>query len=219
MFNNISSINFVGFQKPLYKQLQSIVIENYRKIYSADIKPEPHLFVFLNKDNKKCNDIKGACFGITYASRKRLFSEKYLNFPVEDIFSEKLGKKITRNEIVELGSFVSFNHKGAGRDLISNFSYIMLLLQVKYVLITATQKLVSIFEQSGITFIPLVKTKKNKLSEMEQKNWGSYYETNPVTGLISVQENQSNMLNDILTKGNYFNDHVYYNTVNKIIYE
>jgi hypothetical protein len=182
-----STISIVYPNMNLYNELQAIISIKYYEIYGARINPTPDLFIFLDKSLS--NDTKaGSCFGVTMAKNKKLFSEIYIDNPIDKTISHKLQRNVIKDCIAEIGSFISFKHQGAGRELASIMNEILFLYGIDYILITVTQKLLSIFFDLNLNFIKLKKAFKSRLSIQEQNKWGTYYNTNPITGFIPIRD-------------------------------
>jgi len=182
-----NSIKLVYPNMNLYNELQNIIAKKYYEIYGARINPTPDLLVFLDKSLS--DDTKaGSCFGVTMAENKKLFSEIYIDSAIDKIISHKTQRNVIKTYIAEVGSFISFNHPGAGRELASIMCEILFLCGIDYVLITVTQKLRSIFLDLNLNLIELKKAFKSCLPIEEQNKWGTYYDTNPVTGFVSIRD-------------------------------
>lgn len=170
-----------------YQLLQEMVSEKYYESYCAEIAPEPDVFAFLHEQCKMF-DLCGACYGITSAQHKRLFSEIYFDDAVENVIHDKFGVKVCRKQVAEVGSLVSCQAPGAGSMLVEMIPWLLWAMGFEYVLITATSQLQTIMRKAKLSFHPICKANKFKLAdEYGDVNWGGYYETNPLVGIVDVK--------------------------------
>lgn len=183
--NKNFAFDIISRDKAEYLSLQKVVSAKYKNIYSANIIPTPDMFALLRED-RACH-INGACFGITIASKRKLFSEQYLQMPIEDTLKRMTGVGLSRDSIAEVGSLVSYQSPGAGTKLVEMIPWIIWTLGYKYVLITATEKLQEIFKITQVPFQAITPATIHQVTEDSKSNWGSYYETQPITGIINIE--------------------------------
>lgn len=79
------------------------VQKKYRSAYEAQIEPNPENFVVAVEGDQNIL----ACAGITFAENGKLFSEQYLDRPIESAIQEIWRCKYGRNEIAEVGNLIS----------------------------------------------------------------------------------------------------------------
>lgn len=119
-----------------------------------------------------------AACGIRNAGTERLFLENYMDKPVEELLSERVGSRIQRSDIVEIGNY-SVAEMGMSRLLISAIFDQLHATSKQWAVFTAVQIVRNALIKSDIIPIPLCDADINKLPPAEQSEWGSYYEQNP----------------------------------------
>lgn len=186
-----------------YASLQGMVANRYREAYQANVRPEPDMFALL-RDEYRALAICGACYGVTSAYHKPLFSEYYLDDPVEALIQERFGVLVERKNIAEIGSLVSCDAPGAGKKIIKMIPWFISSLSFDYVLMTATTQLQKLLHSAGIVFHPVSRADISRLpSEINADQWGSYYDTKPLVGIIDVKATlYKSMLNEMKLKFN-----------------
>ncbi len=166
---------------PEWGTAKSLVQSVYRSYYGASIEPGPEKFAAYYNEL----DQMVACGGITSATHKNLFSEIYLERPVQTEIAESLRGPVERGEIVEVGSLASASRK-IGSELMVLIPFLVWCQGKKYILCTATAPLIKMFESLHINFSPLADASIERISEADRENWGTYYESKPVVGYINI---------------------------------
>jgi len=141
----------------------------------------PRLFSMRNRDG----DICGA-FGLRSASRK-LFLEQYVDTPIDKIITERLGKRVERRSIVEVGHF-SGVFPGAVRAMIGLLTEHLHREGFEWVVFTGTSSLRNAFTRLGLSPIDIQAASIDRLPEDERAAWGEYYEHAPHVLVGSVEE-------------------------------
>jgi hypothetical protein len=119
-----------------------------------------------------------AACGIRNAGTERLFLENYMDKPVEELLSERVGSRIQRSDIVEIGNY-SVAEMGMSRLLIGAIFDQLHATSKQWAVFTAVQIVRNALIKSDIIPISLCDADINKLPPAEQSEWGSYYEQNP----------------------------------------
>lgn len=156
------------------KEIKEIVKRIYKNVYNANINPNPDEYVYLEQDGKIL-----ASFSLTYRDQKKLFSECYLDFPIENYLTVK-GASIS----VEVGSCISVK-AGFGVQLYKLLPYILNEKNCLFALVTLTQKVQMIF--SKLKFITYFLTEAHENKVPEKNIWGSFYETQPRTYVFDIR--------------------------------
>jgi hypothetical protein len=159
-----------------------LVRARYASSFDADVEPNPDAFVVSHED--ATSEIT-ACTGLTFASEAPLFSERYLDDPIESYIGRLFGATPDRQRVVEVGALASRRH-GSGKELIRLASVITWCLGMQYVLCTATDQLISLFRYLKIPFAPLRAASRDRLAATQRERWGRYYDTKPVVGVIPL---------------------------------
>ncbi|MBM7169475.1 thermostable hemolysin [Streptomyces sp. G44] len=162
----------------------------YREKFGADIDPSPDLFAALQHsapDQGPADDAPlGAVAGMTFAGNAHLLSEYYLAGSVEAVLAPRIGQRLQRSEIVEVGPLAATTN-GDGAQLCSLLPLLTWCNGAKAVVCTVTPRLSGLLNRMGIDFVPLVPARENALPRRLQGDWGSYYESSPVTGYIDLR--------------------------------
>jgi hypothetical protein len=190
MKNTGYEIQVVSEGAPSYSLLQLMVSQTYRDNYQADILPAPDCFIAL----KTWDNRWASCFGVTFAQGGTLFSERYLNAPIETFIEEKFQKEAQRHQLAECGSFASSLIPGGGKTLLASLPWILWTSGIHYALVTVIPQVQKLFQLLSIPFLPLCSADSNLLSRTELEAWGSYYNSNPITGIIDTRQGVINTL-------------------------
>lgn len=173
-------------QTPLWVQATETVKKKFHSSYNATIEPNPQYFaVTLDHEERILS-----CAGITFADNGTLFSEQYLDQPIEKILSARLEKMIERSTIVEIGSLIS-HHVTAGTIMVNMIPLLAWCMGAHYLLCTVTPRVRKVMESCQIVFEPLLTADPDRLTNKNGADWGSYYSKLPVTGFIRVDPKRS----------------------------
>lgn len=107
-----------------------------------------------------------------------LYLERYLRQPIQRAIAQVAGTPVARGEIVEVGHFASAR-AGEGRRLMLALGRHLSACGYRWVVITATRELRSLFARLGIASIALGAADPRALGA-GAASWGSYYEHAPV---------------------------------------
>jgi hypothetical protein len=121
---------------------------------------------------------------MTFDSPRGFFSERYLDNPLEQSLREIGGTAVTRDDVVEVGSFVATG--GSGAELIRLLPLLAWCQGMRYALCTATGPLAEVLPQFGVPFVPLGQARPTWMSDGERSRWGTYYDHAPTTGLVPL---------------------------------
>ena len=129
-----------------------------------------------------------ACSSIAFAQEQKLFSEYYLDLPVEEALERHLQIKCDRSDICEIGG-LSTNGKviSAVKLIVAYFPWYASHLGFKYSLVTVTSYMRKALADAGVAFYPLAKAELNRLPQSEQALWGRYYDFDPETGILDLR--------------------------------
>jgi len=153
--------------RPGYRCLQEAVRANYLKHYDATPEPRPDVFVCLTKGDGAAPGF--ACVGITYGDSGKLFSEYYLEEPLDRTYA------IDRARIVEVGAFASFHSgSGAGRYLLKTVVKTLALHNYGLMVLTATEQVRQILGHIVTNLDDLGDAQVSRVKD-PHVNWGSYY--------------------------------------------
>ena len=157
--------------RPGYRCVQEAVRDNYLKHYGATPEPQPDLFVCLTKADGTAPGF--ACLGITYGDSGKLFSEQYLDEPLDTSYA------IGRAHIAEIGAFASFQSgSGAGKYLLNTVLKTLALHNYGLVVLTATEQVRQILGQIDVSLDDLGHADHSRVKD-QRVNWGTYYSQAP----------------------------------------
>jgi hypothetical protein len=132
----------------------------------------PHLML-LEQDARPV-----AAAGWRGAAGSSLYLERYLDEPVEAHIARLAGHPVSRNEVVEVGHLAALK-SGAGARMILTLAAHLDRLGFRWVVFTATQELIGIFNKLALPPLALAVADPARLGG-EALNWGHYYDTHPV---------------------------------------
>ena len=145
-----------------WEQAEYLVQQTYRRRFDAVIQPNPDRFAVVFRDQDGCGSEMLACAGIKFGEKGKLFSEQYLDEPIEVIMQRQLCEPVPRNSIVEIGALASTGRK-AGSELVRLLPMIVWCLGHRFALCTATGELQLLFRRFDINFTPLRDASVNRL--------------------------------------------------------
>ncbi|MEO9382931.1 thermostable hemolysin [Chromobacterium phragmitis] len=169
----------------LWNLAATAVQEKYQNAYEAQVEPNPENFVVAMDDNQ--NTL--ACASITFAEHISLFSEQYLEKPIELLVREMWQREYYRSDIAEIGNLIS-NDKNASLSIIKLVPLLAWCMGAKALLCTVTPKVASLLKACDIEFEPICAADPAKVAG-GARAWGSYYDSHPVTGLIHVANHRA----------------------------
>ena len=125
----------------------------------------------------RCGGEYSAAVGLAPAGTSNVFAEQYLDAPVEQVISEKLGLQVARNQIIEIGNLVS-TWKGSSLLLFIVIGEVMERLGYHYVMFTGTREVKALLARLRYSPIVLADADPARLPD-GGASWGSYYTNNP----------------------------------------
>jgi hypothetical protein len=170
----IERIEQVARSHPRRACLERFIAEVYLRRYGARIN---HFAEQLIASQDEAGDWLAAA-GYTPATDAPLFVEQYLNVPVEDALTARIGAPVARHQVVEAGNLAAIGH-GAARNMIVSLSVLLHRLQLGWVVLTGTRTLRNAFFRLGLAPLALVHASPQRLPDCGS-SWGSYYQTDPI---------------------------------------
>lgn len=178
--NKIASVSFYDGENNDAYEIKAFISDIFYRFYKAKIKVGfPHLLSVMGVDKTIL-----AAVGFRSAGESELFLEQYLDDRVENIIFKITGEKISRSQIVEIGSLAS-DKKGMARFLYIAIATYVYSKNYRYVVATGTEFLQKYFKKAGLKPIILCAAKQEKLRNKDV-DWGSYYNSNPKVMLLNV---------------------------------
>jgi hypothetical protein len=171
--------------------LEHFIAEVYRQRYKAHIVHFAQQLIGLQGEDGKWL----AAAGYTLATVAPLFVEQYLDVPVEEAITARIGAPVTRSQVVEAGNLAAVD-PGAAREMIVHLAAVLHRVQLGWVVLTCTRTLLNSFFRLGLAPIALAHADPRRLPDCG-KSWGSYYQTDPIVvgaditaGFVALQTRQ-----------------------------
>lgn len=159
-----------------------LICRKYREVFGASVQP-----AFTNWQQKGSADKASAALGYRRAGPDPLFLEAYLDDTIEDLVSARLGRRVERGAIVEIGNFASDNALamielwGAAANDLGG--------QSEVAVATLTAPLRRMFAKIGLPFTVIATARPDRL-DAGSTDWGSYYELDPKVCMGLIAEGQ-----------------------------
>ena len=131
-------------------------------------------------------ELYAAC-GLRAARDQQLFLETYLDHPIEHVLAPIAGRRIERDELVEVGN-LAVARAGAARALIAHLTEYLLERRASYVVCTMVPTLGNNFARLGIPLHRLGEACIDRLPPPSRAMWGTYYEQRPAVNAVSVAD-------------------------------
>ena len=179
-FSHSVGLTLVAPWHPARAGLEAFIAEVFARRYGARVSYFAQQLVAMQ-------DRAGqwlAAAGYTPAQNAPLFLEHYLDAPVHEALSERLGAPVARDQVVETGNLASVG-AGAGRSFIFAMAALLYRLERTWVVLTATRQLLNAFHRLEIAPIVLGHADPGRLPD-GGASWGSYYETHPLVVAANV---------------------------------
>ncbi|WBS00675.1 thermostable hemolysin [Pseudoduganella sp. SL102] len=172
----------VGPEDRYYGAAVELARTVYQRAYGATIAPRPHRFI-VGIDLASGAAI--ACAGLSFAGRAPLFSEHYLDAPLEQMLADVFQRDVARRDIAEVTTLATLEPT-IGTELMRALPLVCWYLGLGGVICTVTAKLRRCFEAMKLRFHPIAAADPARLPAVVGVTWGTYYDTRPITGLIRV---------------------------------
>lgn len=172
-----SSMVIAKRDHPVRIELESQIQTGFAQAFDASI----HEFYPLLS---RLNTAKGVCLlGLRLANAEPLFSESYLDQPIEHFLPNGCG----RNEVAELGNLYSTHRSATIAQFIVTASA-LIKVGVHYLAFTGTQQVRNLMQ---LLQVPLVELgDADPLKVATAKDYGRYYEASPKMCVVDLREAQ-----------------------------
>jgi len=158
-----------------------------REVYGAAFDAQPGS---LHDRLLSLRDDSGGTLGLIGAScaadHEKLFVEQYLDEPVERIWSRRLGRRVARAEIVEVGNLAA-RRTGFGPWLVTALAQHLCSQRRPFTVFAATASLRAFFEHLGVTLHDHGAADPARLDH-DAACWGRYYESDPRVCSLDARE-------------------------------
>ncbi len=185
-------IQFSGPDAEDRMELEQFVQTSFRLAYGAEVH---HFMPQLMSLRDAKGELLAVC-GLRSAGAGKLFLEAYLDQPVDQFLTAKTGRKVGREDIVEVGNLAAFR-PGMGRHLIAVLTAHLNEIGVGWVVFTAIPGLRNAFSKLGIELAEICPADQGRLPQECQSGWGSYYGKNPMVMAGNVPNNYPLLLDNL----------------------
>ncbi len=180
-----TQIEIIGRHDEQAEKSREYISRVYHDNYKATANPDPDIIITCK--DKDSGELL-ACTGISFSALGQcLFSERYLDAPLDVLISQQTDHVLSRHQVVEIGSLASDNPNAAA-DFIRIVPIIAWLMGSKAILCTSTRRLRKLLAFHQIPFTMLAEASSARLSPEEKVAWGSYYDQAPQTGVILLEQ-------------------------------
>ena len=125
--------------------LEDFIRQRFAEHYQARVRHFMPCLLGLHGDN---GEVQGAV-GLRSARRRPLFLERYLDEPIEQAVSQRHGRTVPREEIVEVGNLAAFGNASA-RLLIVALTDLLVAQGFRWVVFTGTPALLNSFQRLAL---------------------------------------------------------------------
>lgn len=167
-------IQAVTHGHPLRAEMERFIKRRFRQVYGAEIREFYPVLLALRGEAERLLAVAGIRSGDLGA----LYSEHYLDQPVNVTLSRHYAEPVERESIVEIGN-LSPAHLGQSRWLILTLCRCLHQQGFRKVVFTAVPVLANALRRMGLSPILLGDANPSRLPETDKNDWGSYYEKGP----------------------------------------
>jgi hypothetical protein len=161
-------LSLMDLSHPRRRDAEGFVRDVFYKAYQARLDSFYPLLVGIEYPDGEY----AAVAGVRPAGGERLFSEHYLDKPVDSLLN------VERRKIVEIGNLAPAS-AGQARWLICTLTEFMTGAGFTHVVFTAVPRLQNAFRRMGLPLTRLADVRQEQLPGELKAEWGSYYESNP----------------------------------------
>jgi Thermostable hemolysin len=152
--------------------LEDFIHRVFQKTFGADLRAfYPNLAAFTSGSR-----IRGVV-GYRHGMASPLFSEQYLDVPVERVMATHLNQNVERRHVVEVGN-MALAGPGEARWAIAAMTVFLHAAGYRWVLFTAIRPLFNAFQRLGLNPVQIAIPDPARLPDSGSL-WGSYYHAGP----------------------------------------
>lgn len=164
-------------------EVEAFIRETFALAYGASVHSfMPRLLAVCRKDGDLL-----AAFGVRSAKDEELFLENYLDQPIEQEIEKKVGMKLDRSKIVEIGNLAAI-YPGGVRWMIVALTVMLYEEGYEWVVFTGTSALRNGFNKLGLHPTEICAARVERLDAAEQARWGTYYDNNPTVMFGNIRQ-------------------------------
>lgn len=176
-------IDILEANHPERLQVEEFIHERFGLEYNANLRHYmPHLV--------RLETVAGAivaAVGYRDAANNPLFVEHYFDEPIETVLGRKMGKEISRSDIVEVGNLADA-HPGGARAAATALTAYLFGVGFRWVVFTGVVMLRNALLRLGLEPFQIGRANPDMLSEQEQQEWGRYYMAGPLVMAGSIHD-------------------------------
>lgn len=162
----------------LRASVEAVISKLYAERYDAQLSSFARTIVVeLDHPSGGFECAAGIRFG-----HETLFSECYLDRPIERVLQERLGKDIRRDRIVEVSHLAGVN-PGRSIAFVRTLIDILRSVEIEWAIFTATRPLRALLRRNGLPMIELCRAERNRVGNPD--SWGSYFAHEPRVMAVS----------------------------------
>ena len=188
-------LDLVPRETPLWHGAADLVHQTFSERFDAAVSADPDAFLVArptpsdgaDRQEDGATEEVLACSGVNFGTERPFFSEYYLDDSAEQVISDYLGAPCERDDILEFGAIAS-QAFSAGTEMVKAMPVFTWALGKVYALCTLTRPLTRLIERVGYPFEPLAEARQDRLPVEDQDRWGNYYEQEPRTGIIRLDD-------------------------------
>lgn len=198
------TMRIVNSENEAADRARILIANSFRKRLGAYPNPN-HKHYLIVEAQLGFDSVLAACSSISFAYERQLFSENYLNQPVQTAITEEFHVQGCRSTICEIGSLSTDPALiPSVSQVVAYFPWFAHYLGCEFSLVTVTSYMRAALRDAGVNFEPLCQTDATKLPEEERSKWGRYYDFEPQTGIIDLK--RLNFLDEIAERGTQSNE-------------
>jgi hypothetical protein len=173
------------------KPLEAFIHHTFRQAYGAQVRVfYPNLTAFTT-----CGRIRGVV-GYRNGVAQPLFSEQYLDTPVEKVMTTHLDQVVERRHVVEVGN-LALSGTGEARWVIAAMTVFLQAAGYRWVLFTAVKPLFNAFQRLGLRPVQITTPDPKRLPD-GGNDWGSYYEAGPMVYAGNIEAGYKKLVAHLL---------------------
>lgn len=173
-------LDLVGIQHAARDDLQQFIQRGFDAHYGASVS---HFMPHLAGVHR--NGVWQAVLGMRFAQSGQLFTEQYLDEPIETLLSAH-GLPAARGDIAEIGHLFA-ESRPALMQLFLLIAQGLHQLRMSTLVFTATSEVRCLLKRHGICLVPIAVAEPGRLGE-KAVAWGRYYDTRPEVCVMSLAE-------------------------------
>lgn len=164
-------LELIPMQSPCRAAAEGLVRDVYRSNYGADYPGFPDMMIAMLDGDGRPHCVTGF-----RDAADGLFSEQYLDAPVEAVIVAHTGKPVAREEIVEIGPLAA-RQPGALLALLTGVVRLGLGSGYRWGVFTGTSRLRQLASRLKLPLVDLGPARASRVANPAA--WGSYYDCDP----------------------------------------